>query len=111
MHLDGVRDGVQATIGLVEQFGDTLGEKTRLYGGFGNEQDGLIELSDLKPNIIYKEAQDKGLIDDKLTLPDFDKDPETVAGNITKGVTQFLQVGLEIGQFVKVSKQYQVQQN
>ena len=89
--LDGVRDGVQATIGLVEQFGDTLGEKTGFYGiGFGNEKDGF-QLSDLKPNIIsYKEAQDKGLIDDKLTLPDFDKDPETVAGNITKGVTQFL---------------------
>ena len=89
--LDGVRDGVQATIGLVEQFGDTLGEKTGFYGiGFGNEQENF-QLSDLKPNIIsYKEAQDKGLIDDKLTLPDFDKDPETVAGNITKGVTQFL---------------------
>ena len=89
--LDGVRDGVQASIGLVEQFGDTLGEKTGFYGiGFGNGEKGF-QFSDLKPNIIsYKEAQDKGLIDDKLTLPDFDKDPETIAGGITKGVTQFL---------------------
>ena len=89
--LDGVRDGVQASVGLVEQFGDTLGEKTGFYGiGFGNG-DGKFQLSDLKPNLIsYKDAQDKGLIDDKLTLPDFDKDPETIAGGITKGVTQFL---------------------
>jgi hypothetical protein len=89
--VDGVRDGVQASVGLVEQFGDTLGEKTGFYGiGFGNGEEGF-QLSDLKPNIIsYKEAQDKGLIDDKLTLPDFDKDPETIAGGITKGVTQFL---------------------
>ena len=89
--LDGVRDGVQASIGLVEQFGDTLGEKTGFYGiGFGNGEEGF-QLSDLKPNIIsYKDAQDKGLIDDKLTLPDFDKDPETIAGGITKGVSQFL---------------------
>ena len=89
--LDGVRDGVQASIGLVEQFGDTLGEKTGFYGiGFGNGEKGF-QFSDLKPNLIsYKEAQDKGLIDDKLTLPDFDRDPETVAGGITKGVTQFL---------------------
>jgi len=89
--LDGVRDGVQASIGLVEQFGDTLGEKTGIYGvGFGNG-DGKFQFSDLKPDLLsYKEAQDKGLIDDKLTLPDFDKDPETIAGGITKGVTQFL---------------------
>ena len=89
--LDGVRDGVQSTIGLVEQLGDTLGEKTDFYGiGFGDDDD-KFELSDLKPNLIsYKEAQDKGLIDDKLTLPDFERDPDTVAGNITKGVSQFL---------------------
>ena len=38
--LDGVRDGVQATIGLVEDLGDTLGEKTGFYGvGFGNEEE------------------------------------------------------------------------
>ena len=50
--LDGVRDGVQASIGLVEQFGDTLGEKTGFYGiGFGNGEKGF-QFSDLKPNII-----------------------------------------------------------
>jgi hypothetical protein len=89
--IDGVRDGIQASIGLVEQFGDTLGEKTGFYGlGFGNG-DGEFQLSDLKPNLLsYKEAQDKGVIDDKLTLPDFDKDPETIAGGITKGISQFL---------------------
>ena len=89
--IDGVRDGVQASIGLVEQLGDTLGEKTGFYGvGFGNG-DGEFQFSDLKPDLLsYKEAQDKGIIDDKLTLPDFDKDPDTIAGGITKGVTQFL---------------------
>ena len=89
--IDGVRDGVQASIGLVEQIGDTLGEKTGFYGvGFGNG-DGKFQFSDLKPDLLsFKEAQDKGIIDDKFTLPDFDKDPETIAGGITKGVTQFL---------------------
>ena len=89
--LDGVRDGVQASIGLVEELGDTLGEKTGFYGvGFGNDEEGF-QLSDLKPNLIsYKEAQDKGLIDDKLTLPDFEREPDTVIGGITKGMTQFL---------------------
>lgn len=103
--VDGVRDGVQASIGLVEQFGDTLGEKTGFYGvGFGNG-DGKFQFSDLKPNLIsYKEAQDKGLIDDKLTLPDFDKDPETVAGGITKGVTQFLTGWFSGGRLLKGAK-------
>ena len=103
--IDGVRDGVQASIGLVEQFGDTLGEKTGFYGvGFGNG-DGKFQFSDLKPNLIsYKEAQDKGLIDDKLTLPDFDKDPETVAGGITKGVTQFLTGWFSGGRLLKGAK-------
>jgi len=89
--LDGVRDGVQASIGLVEELGDTLGEKTGFYGvGFGNDEEGF-QLSDLKPNLLsYKEAQDKGLIDDKLTLPDFEREPDTVIGGITKGMTQFL---------------------
>ena len=31
--LDGVRDGVQASLGLVEELGDTLGEKLNV-GGF-----------------------------------------------------------------------------
>ena len=103
--IDGVRYGVQASIGLVEQFGDTLGEKTGFYGvGFGNG-DGKFQFSDLKPNLIsYKEAQDKGLIDDKLTLPDFDKDPETVAGGITKGVTQFLTGWFSGGRLLKGAK-------
>ena len=103
--IDGVRDGVQASIGLVEQFGDTLGEKTGFYGvGFGNG-DGKFQFSDLKPNLLsYKEAQDKGLIDDKLTLPDFDKDPETVAGGITKGVTQFLTGWFSGGRLLKGAK-------
>jgi len=103
--IDGVRDGVQASIGLVEQFGDTLGEKTGFYGvGFGNG-DGKFQFSDLKPNLLsYKEAQDKGLIDDKLTLPDFDKDPETVAGGITKGVAQFLTGWFSGGRLLKGAK-------
>ena len=103
--LDGVRDGVQSTIGLVEQFGDTLGEKTNFYGiGFGNG-DGKFQFSDLKPEILsYKDAQDRGLIDDKLTLPDFDKDPETIAGGITKGVTQFLTGWFSGGRLLKGAK-------
>jgi len=89
--LDGVRDGVQSTIGLVEQLGDTLGEKTGFYGiGFG-DGDGKFNLADLKPEILsYDEAKEKGLIDKKLTLPDFERDPDTVAGNVTKGISQFL---------------------
>ncbi len=103
--LDGVRDGVQASIGLVEQFGDTLGEKTGFYGvGFGNG-DGKFQFSDLKPNLLsFKEAQEKGIIDDKLTLPDFDKDPDTIAGGITKGVTQFLTGWFTGGRLLKGAK-------
>ncbi|WOZ55770.1 internal virion protein D [Pelagibacter phage HTVC041P] len=100
--IDGVRDGVQATIGLVEDLGDTLGEKTGFYGiDFGNDEEGF-QLSDLKPNLVsYKEAQEKGYIDDKLTLPDFERDPDTVAGGITKGVTQFLTGWFSGGKLLK----------
>ena len=93
--VDGVRDGVQATIGLVEGIGDTLGEKTNIGGFiFGDEaENGFMEY------VSYDEFKERGLKDplfgkageqDAIQLPDFEKDPDTIAGNLTKGVSQFL---------------------
>ena len=93
--VDGVRDGVQAKIGLVEGIGDTLGDKTNIGGFvFGKEaENGFMEY------VSYDEFKERGLKDplfgkagekDAIQLPDFEKDPDTIAGNITKGVSQFL---------------------
>ena len=93
--VDGIRDGVQATIGLVEGIGDTLGDKTNIGGFvFGKEaENGFMEY------VSYDEFKERGLKDplfgkagekDAIQLPDFEKDPDTIAGNITKGVSQFL---------------------
>ena len=49
--------------------------------------------------VSYDEFKERGLKDplfgkagekDAIQLPDFEKDPDTIAGNITKGVSQFL---------------------
>tara|TARA_R100000231_G_C5330041_1_gene166127 strand:+ start:376 stop:4089 length:3714 start_codon:yes stop_codon:yes gene_type:complete len=92
--LGGVRDAVQSSIGLVEKLGDTLGEKTNIGGFvFGEDADnGIMQykrydelVSEGRSNPIFG----KFSVDDAIQLPEVD-DADTVAGEVTRGVTQFV---------------------
>ena len=90
----GVRDGVQATVGLVEGLSDTLGEATNV-GGFVFGKDAKNGVLGYENFAEFKANKRKGLlfgekgVNDGLTLPDFDGDPHTWQGNLAKGVSQF----------------------
>ena len=93
--VDGVRDGVQSTIGLLEGIGDTLGEKTNIGGFvFGKDaKNGIMGYENFeewkakgREDLLFGKAGVK----DAIELPDFDSDPQTIAGGITKGVSQFI---------------------
>ena len=87
--VDGVRDGLQATIGLVDDLGDTLGEKLNIGKiQFGSDaENGFLGYKEYD-KLTEKELQErKG---DFIELPDFERDPDTIAGEVTKGVAQFL---------------------
>ena len=101
--VDGVRDGVQATIGLVDELGDTLGEKLNIGSiDFGKDASngfiGYTEYDKLTPEELEER---KG---DFIELPDFERDPDTMAGSITKGVTQFLTGWFTGGRVLKGAK-------
>jgi len=103
--VDGVRDGVQATIGLVDDIGDTLGEKLN-FGKFtfGDEaNNGLIGFKK------FDELTEEEKIErdkDFIELPDFEGNPDTIAGNLTKGVTQFLTGWFTGGRLLKGVKSF-----
>ena len=102
--VDGVRDGVQATIGLVDDLGSTLGEKLNIGKfQFGSEaNNGLIgykKFDELTPQELEERKRDF------IELPDFeDKDPDTIAGSLTKGVAQFLTGWFTGGRILKGAK-------
>ena len=110
--IDGVRDGIQATIGLVEQLGDTLGEKTNI-GGIAFGKDAEENFLGLPIDFVsYEEMKERGLKDpifgkagvkDAYQLPET-ADPERATGNITKGMTQFLTGWFSGGKLLKVGK-------
>jgi len=104
--VDGVRDGVQSTIGLLEGLGDTLGEKTNIGGFvFGEDaENGLMGYEN------YEQWKAKGREDllfgkagvkDAIELPDFKDDPQTMAGGVVKGVSQFLTGWFTGGKVIK----------
>ena len=91
--IGGARDAVQSGIGLVEQLGDTLGEKTNIGGlAFGKDaSNGIIEyksydemVRDGNSNALFGKFGTK----DAIELPDID-DADTVVGGLTRGVSQF----------------------
>ena len=92
--VDGVRDGVQATVDLAEGLSDTLGEATNV-GGFVFGEDAKNGVLGYENFAEFKANKRKGLlfgekgVNDGLTLPDFDGDPHTWQGNLAKGVSQF----------------------
>lgn len=92
--VDGVRDGVQATVDLAEGLSDTLGEATNI-GGFVFGKDAKNGKIGYENFAEFKANKRKGLlfgekgVNDGLTLPDFDGDPHTWQGNLAKGVSQF----------------------
>ena len=93
--VDGVRDAVQSTIGLVEGIGDTLGEKTNIGGFvFGKDAENGIMGYENYETWKAKGREDllfgKAGVKDAIELPDFEGDPQTIAGGLTKGVSQFL---------------------
>jgi len=93
--VDGVRDAVQSTIGLVEGIGDTLGEKTNIGGfTFGEDAENGIMGYENYETWKAKGREDllfgKAGVKDAIELPDFEGDPQTIAGGLTKGVSQFL---------------------
>lgn len=104
--VDGVRDGVQATIGLVEQLGDTLGEKTNI-GGFAFGKDatnGLVEYvsyEDFKKRQLKDPLFGQAGVKDAVQLPDFENDPQTLVGGISKGLTQFITGWVTGGKLLK----------
>ncbi len=87
--VDGVRDGVQATIGLVDELGDTLGEKLNI-GQFQFGEDAKNGFFGYKKFDELTEQEKIEREKDFIELPDFEDDPQTLAGGLTKGVTQFL---------------------
>ena len=93
--VDGVRDAAQSTIGLVEGISDTLGEATNI-GGFVFGKDAENGFMGYENFETFKAKGREGLlfgkkgVKDAIELPDFEGDPQTIAGGITKGVTQFL---------------------
>ena len=93
--VDGVRDAVQSTIGLVEGIGDTLGEKTNIGGFvFGEDAENGIMGYENYETWKSKGREDllfgKAGVKDAIELPDFEGDPQTIAGGLTKGISQFL---------------------
>lgn len=91
--IGGVRDAVQSGIGLVEKLGDTLGEKTNIGGFvFGDDaENGVMEYksydelkADGNEDFLFGKFGEK----DAGQLPEFE-DPDTIAGGITRGITQF----------------------
>jgi hypothetical protein len=91
--LGGARDAVQSGIGLVEKLGDTLGEKTNIGGFvFGDDaENGVMQYksyqelkADGDEDTLFGQFGEK----DAGQLPEID-DPDTVAGGITRGITQF----------------------
>ena len=93
--VDGVRDAAQSTIGLIEGIGDTLGEKTNIGGFvFGKDAENGIMGYENYETWKAKGREDllfgKAGVKDAIELPDFEGDPQTIAGGLTKGVSQFL---------------------
>ena len=93
--VDGVRDGVQSTIGLLEGLGDTLGEKTNIGGFvFGEDAENGVMGYENYEQWKAKGREDllfgKAGVKDAIELPDFKDDPQTMAGGVVKGVSQFL---------------------
>ncbi len=93
--VDGIRDAAQSTIGLVEGIGDTLGEKTNI-GGFVFGKDAENGIMGYKNYETWKAEGVEDLlfgkvgVKDAIELPDFEGDPQSIAGGLTKGVSQFL---------------------
>jgi hypothetical protein len=101
--VDGVRDGVQATIGLVDELGDTLGEKLNI-GQFQFGEDAKNGFFGYKKFDELTEQEKIEREKDFIELPDFEDDPQTLAGGLTKGVSQFLTGWFTGGRILKGAK-------
>ena len=89
----GVFDAVNSGVGLVEKLGDTLGEWTNIGGFvFGDDaENGVMQYksydelkADGNSDLLFGKVNEK----DAGQLPEID-DPDTIAGSITRGITQF----------------------
>ena len=89
------RKFINSTQSLVEGLGDTLGEKTNIGGFvFGEDAENGIMGYENYETWKAKGREDllfgKAGVKDAIELPDFEGDPQTIAGGLTKGVSQFL---------------------
>ena len=91
--LGGAFDAVNSGIGLIEKIGDTLGEKTNIGGFvFGDDaENGVMQYksyeelkADGNEDILFGKYNE----DDAGQLTEIDE-ADTVAGSITRGITQF----------------------